>query len=270
MAWVRYKDQVRSPASPSPLLTPQRVAFAGDWHANSRWAVAAVEYAAERGADVIIHVGDFGYDFRAQFLRSLERSLAGADMVLMFVDGNHENFPTLLRYPIRDSGLRQLGNRIWHLPRGFRWSWGSTTLLALGGAHSVDRPWREPGLSWWREETITDDDIARAIAGGPVDVLVTHDCPAGVDIPGLAESSRPWPADELAASDVHRDRLRTVVDAVRPRAIWHGHFHRKYDTVSDFGYGPVDVHGLDCDGTTLARNLAVVDLARISYVDSAA
>jgi hypothetical protein len=242
------------------LVTPGRIAFAGDWHANSRWAVAAVEYAATRGADVIVHVGDFGYDFRAQFLRSLDRALMGHDMVLMFVDGNHENFPILLRYPIRDNGLRQLANRIWHLPRGFRWTWGSTTFLALGGAHSVDRPWREPGVSWWTQETLTDGDIARAVQGGPADVLITHDCPAGVDIPDLSETSRVWPADELAASDVHRGRLRTVVDAVRPRAIWHGHFHRLYETVTDFGYGPVEVHGLDCDGTTLGRNVAVVDL----------
>jgi Calcineurin-like phosphoesterase len=270
MAGVRYKGEVRSPASPDPLVTPRRIAFAGDWHANSRWAVGAVEYAAERGADVIIHVGDFGYDFRAQFLRALDRALAAADMVLMFVDGNHENFPTLLRYPVRENGLRQLGNRVWHLPRGFRWTWGGTTLLALGGAHSVDRPWREPGLSWWREETVTDADIERAIAGGPAEVLVTHDCPAGVEIPDLAETSRIWPVDEIVASDVHRQRLRTVVDAVRPRAIWHGHFHRLYHTVADFGYGPVDVNGLDCDGTTMPRNLVIRDLAQVSYVDSAA
>ena len=254
--------------SADPLATPQRIAFAGDWHANTRWAVAAVEYAERHGAEVIVHVGDFGYDFKASFVRSLDRALSGANMRLLFVDGNHENFPVLLRYPVRDSGLRQLTNRIWHLPRGFRWTWGGVRLLALGGAHSVDRPWREPGQSWWTQEVLTDTDITRAIEGGPADVMVSHDCPAGVDIPGLSESSHLWPADEITAAEAHRVRLRTVVDAVKPRLIWHGHFHRRYVTTADLGYGPVTVHGLDCDGTTLAGNLAVVDLTSLSPVDS--
>ena len=30
-----------------------RVAYAGDWHANTRWAIKAIEYAQEQGADEI-------------------------------------------------------------------------------------------------------------------------------------------------------------------------------------------------------------------------
>jgi Calcineurin-like phosphoesterase superfamily domain len=252
------------------LATPERIAFAGDWHANARWAEAAVEYASRQGADVIVHVGDFGYDFRASFVRSLDRALSASGMSLLFVDGNHENFPVLLRYPVRDNGLRELTSRIWHLPRGFRWTWGTTSLLAVGGAHSVDRPWREAGISWWSAETLTDTDVARAVAGGPADVLISHDCPSGVEIPGLAETAHLWPADQIAAADAHRRRLRAVVDAVRPRTVWHGHFHRRYSATADLGYGPVVVQGLDCDGTTLAGNLVVATLAEVSPVDSRA
>jgi Icc-related predicted phosphoesterase len=250
-------------SAPDPLATPARIAFAGDWHANTRWAVTAVNHAAECGADVIVHLGDFGYEFRAAFVGGLDRALARTGLRLLFVDGNHEDFPTLLRHPVRPNGLRQLTDRIWHLPRGFRWNWGGVQWLALGGAHSVDRPWREPGSSWWREETITEEQARSAAAGGQADIMVSHDCPSGVDIPGLAESSHLWPAEELVAADLHRDRLRTVVDSVRPRSIWHGHFHRRYDTSADLGYGPVQVTGLDCDGSTLDGNISVVALADI-------
>jgi hypothetical protein len=139
--------------------------------------------------------------------------------------------------------------------------------LALGGAHSVDRPWREPGVSWWREETVTDADVDRAVTGGPADVLICHDCPAGVPIPGLEESAHLWPAEELVAANAHRARVRTVVDAVRPRAIWHGHFHRRYAAAADLGYGPVTVNGLDCDGSTLDRNVEVVSLDELRAND---
>jgi hypothetical protein len=249
---------------PDPLATPGRVAFAGDWHANTRWGIAAIQYAAEQGAEVIVHLGDFGYDYRAAFLDGLDRALARTGLVLLFVDGNHEDFPLLTRYPVRSNGLRQVTDRVWHLPRGFRWEWGGVRWLALGGAHSVDRPWREAGISWWREETVTDADIERSTAGGPADVMVSHDCPSGVDIPGLAESSTLWPPEEIVAANVHRARMRLVVDAVRPRTIWHGHFHRRYSTAADLGYGPVAVHGLDCDGSTLDTNMAVVALDEIA------
>ncbi len=41
-----------------PLVPPQRVAFAGDWHVNGGWAERAIAHAKDRGADVIVHLGD--------------------------------------------------------------------------------------------------------------------------------------------------------------------------------------------------------------------
>src|SRR5262245_45957967 len=126
------------PSAPTdPLATPARIAFAGDWHANTRWGISAIQFAAEQGAEVIIQLGDFGYEFRPAFLDGLERALVRTGLRLLFVDGNHEDFPTLLRYPVRSDGLRRLTDRVWHLPRGFRWVWGGLRWLALGGAHSV-------------------------------------------------------------------------------------------------------------------------------------
>ncbi len=243
-----------------PLATPTRIAFAGDWHMNGRWAAAAIGHAAEQGADVIVHLGDFGYTFDAAYIRSTERALARAGIGLVFVDGNHEDFPALMSFPVRDNGLRELSPHLWHLPRGFRWEWNGIRVLAMGGAHSVDRQWRTPGISWWAQETLTKDDVTRGASGGPVDVLVAHDCPAGVDIPGLTETAHLWPAEELVAADAHRRLVRAVVDAAQPRTIWHGHYHRRYSTVADLGYGAVSVEGLDCDATSLEDNVVVVNV----------
>jgi predicted phosphodiesterase len=245
---------------PDPLATPARIGFAGDWHANTRWATAAVEYAAEHGAGVIVHLGDFGYEFRPAFLRGLDRALHQANLSLLFVDGNHEAFPTLHQYPVRANGLREVTERVWHLPRGSRWTWGGVRFLAVGGAYSIDRQWRTPGSSWWREEEITDEQVAAAIDGGPADVLVSHDCPAGVVIPDLADTAEIWPPLDLLRAENHRRQLTRVAEAVRPRWFWHGHYHRRYDLSTDLGYGPVSVRGLDCDATSLAGNVVVVDL----------
>jgi hypothetical protein len=118
-------------------------------------------------------------------------------------------------------------------------------------------------VSWWAEEAITDEQAARAVAGGPADVLIAHDCPAGVLIPGIDDrtlSEAPFPAFELLRAGEHRQVLRRVVDAVRPAQIWHGHYHRAYTAVADLGYGDVQVVGLDCDGSTLHGNVRAIDL----------
>lgn len=245
-----------------PLAEPNRVAFAGDWHMNASWAASAIHHAKEHGADVLLHLGDFGYTYSANFLREVSEALIWTGLNLLFVDGNHEAFPRLLRYPTRADGLRQVTDTIWHLPRGHRWTWAGVRFLALGGAHSVDRPWRQPGVSWWPEEAITPEQAAAAAEGGLADVLVSHDCPAGVDIPGL--NSDAFPPLEILRAEEHRQVLRGVVDAVQPRAIWHGHYHVRYRADVDLGYGPVRVTGLDCDGTTLDRNIELVDLGDLA------
>lgn len=249
---------------------PKRIALAGDWHMNGRWAQKAIRYAAAQGADTVVHLGDFGYIFDQSYLQVVDWTLHETGLTLAFVDGNHEDFPRLLAYPLNEDGTRRLTERITHLPRGHRWEWAGVRLLAMGGAHSVDRPYRVPGVSWWPEETITSRQAYAAAEGGFADVLIAHDCPAGVLVPGIDDRSEPapFPPAEIERSDEHRKLLRVLVEHVQPSVIWHGHYHVDYRTVADFGYGPVMVNGLDCDETTLAANVKVVDVADVLKVGS--
>lgn len=249
----------------SPLSVPKRIAFAGDWHGSRSWAVRAVEYAAEQGADVIVHAGDFGY-FQPAYLPGVTSALAAADMHLLFVDGNHEHHRWLLWQQLDAEGLRPLTGRIHHLPRGFRWTWDGVRFVALGGAHSVDGIWRRrDGDLWQPEERITDGQAAQVAADGQANVLISHDCPAGFDIPGLPPPGT-FPEIEILRAEEHRRILRGVVDAVRPRMIWHGHYHSAYTRVVDFGWGAINVAGLDRDGTSMDRNMDVVPLEAIKAV----
>ena len=43
----------------------------------------------------------------------------------------------------------------------------------------------------------------------------------------------------------------------------HGHLHRAYQRTCEFGYGPVQVTGLDADGQL--RNFAVLDVAAMTW-----
>lgn len=58
---------------------------------------------------------------------------------------------------------------------------GGARVLAMGGASSHDREWREEGVSWWSEELPSEEEIEHAWAtlaahGWKVDYVVTHTC----------------------------------------------------------------------------------------------
>ena len=247
------------------LKVPSRIALAGDWHADTRYGVAAIEHTARRNATVLIHLGDFGYRFTDMYLDALDDTLRRWGLVLGFVDGNHEDFDRLLAYPLADSGLRYLRERIVHLPRGWRWSWGSTQCLALGGAYSIDRILRVEGTSWWPQEAITVEEAETAVAGGTADAMFCHDCPAGGVVPGSPRERYGFPPSEVAASQANRDRLRDVVDQVRPARLWHGHFHQRHQALLEgAGYRTV-VDGLGKNNDPLDNNLVVVNLPDLGH-----
>lgn len=248
--------------STNPLAAPgpERIVVAGDWHGNTHRACGAVWYAALRGISAVLQLGDFGYwtpgAWTDRYLDELEATCTDKDVTVLWVDGNHEDHESLLQLPVDPStGLRTIRDHIHHLPRGLRWTWHGKTWMALGGAHSVDRHMRVEGRSWWPQEHLSADDIETAISGGPVDVMVCHDAPDGVHIPGLNPSQ--FPADQLAVAEWHRRQVGNVVHEVRPELLLHGHYHVRYSDRLD----STMVIGLADDGSLQCDNLMVLDLA---------
>lgn len=247
---------------------PSRVMLAGDWHGNDGWARNAIVHAHNEGADVIMHAGDFGFwsdnQHDNQFLRRTQYWLDAYGVTLYWVDGNHENHDRLAAHVPDDRSPWSLPDypNIIHLPRGHRWEWFGKRWMALGGAVSVDRLMRKAGKSWWPGETLTQDDVEFASRPGDVDVIVAHDCPYGVDIPGIgpADKGGDWPHFILLESEDHRRLIRDVVEVVRPTLFVHGHYHRRYQAFYQYGDGSrMLVQGLDCDGSTMDRNTLFIN-----------
>ena len=252
------------------MIEPERILVAGDWHGNTGVAKALVEYAAQGGANVIVHAGDFGHWHSGSgtkaFYAGLHESLVEHDITLYWVDGNHEAHPDIrerLHGSREAAALYKKFPRIIHLPRGFRWEWFGQTWMALGGAASIDRLTRSPGKSWWPEELLSDDDVEHASRPGGVDVIVSHDCPYGVDIPtvGIGEPRDcGWPWITQVESGEHRRKVRDVVNAIRPRLIIHGHYHLRYEAFHELPGGDRTlIQGLDCDGTPMSRSTLFIN-----------
>lgn len=260
---------------------PDQIAMAGDWHGDPTFAIEAIDYAAKRGAQVILHTGDYGWIYTTRFVRVVEEQLEENDLYLFFADGNHEQHDKLDHLVRSDTILPgmhmaperermhmprpgKISPRVWHLARGTRWEWGGLRFLACGGGHSVDRKRRVPHRSWWPQEWITDAQLDTCVKGGRADILLAHDCPASVDIPGLAETALLFDADEIIMSEKHRERLDWMCRRVQPSMIVHGHYHTAYMRDADLGYGPVAVLGLS-DNTTgsLRGNITVFSLEEL-------
>jgi hypothetical protein len=244
---------------------PDRVLAAGDWHGNTDRAGGVISSAGMREIPVVLQLGDFGFWVPGantdRYLDILDKLCEQWNVTLLWVDGNHEDFDTLNALPLHDSGVRVIRENIVHLPRGFRWTWHGRRWLALGGAHSVDKHLRKPGRSWWPQEYLSDADLERASAGGPVDMIAAHDCADRVPIPGLVEGA--WPEAQIVDAEAHRYLVGTVVDATRPGVLLHGHYHVRYDAIRALpGGGQTAIVGLAGDSSSTRDNTLLLDLRR--------
>lgn len=128
----------------------------------------------------------------------------------LFVDGNHENFEELYKYPVREwhgGKVHEIRPHVLHLMRGEIFEICGKKILAFGGARSHDIQdgiieWDEKGLwkytasewnragkifrinhySWWEQELPTKEEPSNANVnlekhGYKVDYIVTHCCP---------------------------------------------------------------------------------------------
>lgn len=238
------------------MKEPSKILFSGDWHGNEFWATGIIKNAAWSGADTILQAGDYGYDFDYSFRSIVEQTCTEWDVMVYFVDGNHDDHNFIWRHELDEDGFYVISDHVRAIPRGKRWQWWGKTFLGLGGAVSVDKSFRTPYIEWWPTETITLGDMQRAVEGGKVDVMVTHDCPAGVKIPGIIPGDySQWPKQQIIEAEHHREQLWKVWDTVRPDLLVHGHYHIPYETE----YDGTHVIGLDCDGTTWNRNVYIAN-----------
>lgn len=212
----------------SITLPDQRVAICGDWHGNQGWARVLSRALPYLAPDVttMLHLGDWWMPPDAVDEIFGETAISRFYVTL----GNHEQWdeitPLLDRYP---GEAIQVSNLTWLLPRPARLTIGGRSVLSLGGASSVDRESRVEGLTWWPDEAVSDENVAAAVSGGPADLMLTHESPAGTPVRPVREILRTNPGwftkAALEASAASRARISQVWDAVRPELLTHGHMH---------------------------------------------
>ena len=161
--------------------------MAGDWHGDIQIARAAIRTLKREDVHLLLHVGDLAVRWpgikKGRFERHVHQLLDDADIEFIFIDGNHDNHKELRELDLLQDGTRRLSDRMLYLPRGTVIERHDIRVGGLGGAYSVDREWRTEGKDLWadlEEPTLTEAE--RLIASAPIDVLLTHEAPSGVQI----------------------------------------------------------------------------------------
>ena len=141
--------------------------------------------------DTIIVLGDLGLywdknnKYANSFINYYEENYTTN---ILWIDGNHENFDLIEQLPDEPgTPFKRCSKHIHYIPRGTVFKIdtdnGIKTCLACGGADSVDKFKRFKHISWWEQETITDEDINKCINNikdTHIDYVFTHCCPQSI------------------------------------------------------------------------------------------
>ena len=136
--------------------------------------------------DTLIICGDFGFIWDGS--RSEERvlrRLGKKKYNICFVDGTHENFELLEKYPVEmwnGGKVHAISGNVYHLMRGQVFTIDGQRYFTMGGGESPDMDIRIEYNSWQKAEIPTKQellDAARVVdkTGGNIDVILTHEPP---------------------------------------------------------------------------------------------
>lgn len=250
-----------------------RIGIAGDWHGDAMSAIPMLKKLNQEDIQDIYHLGDFGlYDDRdgIKYLRAVTRQLKLYGQRIWVTPGNHENYEMMSHIPVGPDGFQHLNDHIAIIPRGKRWDIEGTSFVSLGGAASVNFTSLKEGKSWWTEEAITTEDVIRTGEGGYADVMLTHEAPLGIKvIEDLKDSTKDeFTPIELAYSH-HSQRLLTyALETVRPKMLFHGHFHIGYHEealfIDEDGQGfSTSVYGMNMNRHS--RNIGILETPGLSF-----
>lgn len=214
------------------------IGLAGDWHGTENAAKHALSEFHQLGITDIYHLGDFGvWSPSDWYLKNINRHLENNNQTLWVTLGNHENYDLLNKITVPHPDLEYATYapstpRILFLNRGVAFTIEGIKFVSLGGATSIDRFMRVEGREWWAGEQITDADIQATLRNETADVLLTHATSLHPDtfngqISNL-EAVRFFGAEGLMYAESVRAQLQEVVNALKPKLNFFGHYHVDY------------------------------------------
>lgn len=211
-----------------------KIILTGDTHADvSR--ILFIDDNEMTKDDVVIILGDFGVIWKENdsMTKKVLQMLGEKKFTTAFLDGNHENFIEIARLEKKafwnEGKVGILPHGIIHLLRGEIYNIEGRIIGVCGGANSIDLWHRKEGISWWREEEITDKDINNFKAnlkGNKIDIMLSHDAPASL-IP-LVKLFSGINNGKISNSQKQLEKINQIAD-IDKWYFGHWHINKKID-----------------------------------------
>lgn len=133
--------------------------------------------------DTLIVCGDFGFiwDGGKKEEKNLKK-LGKRKYNILFLDGTHENFDLLDKYPVTGWNGGQVQNicgNLYHLMRGQVYTIEGKKIFTFGGGESTEKQIRIDAGKWWEREMPSLDEMRAGVknlsaADMAVDYIITH------------------------------------------------------------------------------------------------
>ena len=166
-----------------------KIFITGDYHgghsANKRY-ITDIKAGVD---DYYIIAGDLGIPWFDKDCKRDQKALKGllyrSPGIILFVDGNHDNFNRLNALPTKTlfgAPVGILHERVFHLRRGYVYEIAGRSIFAFGGGVSIDRHLRTIDINWWPQEIPNHAEIERGLnslgkVNYKVDIVLTHEAP---------------------------------------------------------------------------------------------
>lgn len=241
----------------------------GDTHKDfSRFTVESFpEQKQMTKEDYVIICGDFGgiwwdrNDRRSTVDKFDLNWLEDKPFTTLFVDGNHENFDELYKYPVKEwhgGKVHEIRPSVLHLMRGEIYDIEGKKFFAFGGARSHDikdgiiewdekgkwketaKKWEKAGkqfrishYSWWEQEIPSKEEIDNAWKNlekheYTVDYMITHCCSSDILFRYIGNISDYLTAGKAIIGDEMTDILDNMVNKINYKYWFFGHHHDDY------------------------------------------
>ncbi|HDI3121652.1 metallophosphoesterase [Clostridium botulinum] len=179
--------------------------------------------------DYVIICGDFGAIWNNSKQELYWRELLqNKPWTTLFIDGNHENFDLLYKFPIEDKfggKVHKINDSVYHLMRGQVFNINGLKFWTMGGATSTDKENRQEHISWWKEEIPDSNEMREGLDNlekhnNKVDYILTHTCSSSTlkDITEIF-GFQPKPEEDL------NKYFEIIEENVDFKHWYFGHFH---------------------------------------------
>lgn len=184
--------------------------------------------------DILIIAGDFGFIFydNDDEQRILDK-ISERPYTVLWVDGNHENFNALYKYPMEEYNggkVHRIRNNIYHLCRGQVFNICGKKFFTMGGGFSLDYMYRIENISWWRDEMPDDEEYKEAnknleLNGNKVDYIVSHTAPECV--------IKMYSYKDLPQEKKLNKYFQNLYETIDFKQWYHGHLHDDIQILDD-------------------------------------